>query len=284
MSVTTDMQDPVIAEMIAAGLMKAPDAVIARDEDEDDFAELEAALEAEPAGVEMIERLEPIGTDVDSELSLALEGLETVEMVETTLAPEGGEELDLEALERALAAQAAREEVYAEQESVIGVVTAAATPRPARVAKAPKAAKSAKAPTPPKREARFAGTGAAGGYVASVTGETEIEALVDTLPKKVKEKAANLVDFVHKGRTLSVFTRVAVDIMKSEGQLTNERLVKAFTTEASKRGLGGGYTIGTARSQAGQQIALFGRLNIAAPKGGALVPNDTSKLWQALAA
>jgi hypothetical protein len=293
MSAALNVQDPLIAEMIAAGLLSAPDAdLVAEEMDDAELAEAmeltdtDADADADPVVVLESADLEADAA-ADAELSQALEALE--EVVEPIAAaetdtqadaePEASEELDLERLEQALAAQAAREEVYAEQESTVGIVTvepAASAPR--------KAAKPAGTGTAPKREVRFAGSGAAGAYVASVIGDAEVEALVDVLPKKVKEKAANLVDFIHKGRTLSVFTRVAVDILKSEGKLTNERLVKAFTTEASKRGLGGGYTIGTARSQAGQQIALFGRMNLAHSVGGALVPNPDSKLWQAISA
>jgi hypothetical protein len=289
MSAHLNTQDPLIAEMIAAGLLSAPDADLSPEETEEmDDAELLEALELTDADADPVVVLEEAELDADvaadAELSQALEGLEEVEpIVAAAETVEASEELDLERLEQALAAQAAREEVYAEQESVVGVVTPDPTaPAAPRVRKTTKA--SSATGTAPKREVRYAGTGAAGAYVASVVGDAEVEALVDVLPKKVKEKAANLVDFIHKGRSLSVFTRVAVDIMKAEGKITNERLVKAFTTEASKRGLGGGYTIGTARSQAGQQIALFGRMNLATPQGGALVPNDHSKLWQALAA
>lgn len=297
MSETVNVNDPIIAEMIAAGLMKAPDTMIV--EIEADGANDPDAIQLdEPQSAALVQRVLAVGPEpLVAELTLAdegevivmadegdlpdvvemIEGLdevladESAATVEAAPADEGEAEVDFGALEQELAAQAAREEVYAEQKSEVGIVTPATT-----------APKSASSGTAPKREVRFA-AGAAGSYVASVAGDAALEAAVNALPKKVKEKAANLIDFIHKGRTLSVFTRVAVDIMKVEGKLSNERLVRAFTTEASKRGVSEGYSIGTARSQAGQQIALFGRLGIAKPSGVVLVPNADSPLWQSLA-
>lgn len=262
---TAIVDDPLIAEMLANNMIRSADPALAAPEEiaDEEQDELLAELEAQDEAREEIDDLDEL-------------------LVEAT--PEDDTEVHdsiLEGLEEQLAAQAAREEVYAEQDSKVGIIERPASAPVAVMAK-PKRVSAAKA-TAPKREARF-GTGAAGSYVASVMGDAEIATLVDGLPKKVKEKAANLVDFLHKGRPLSVFTQVAVNIMKEEGKLSNERLVRAFTTEATKRGMAAGYSIGTARSQAGQQIALFGRLGIANNAGGALVPNATSPIWQKLAA
>lgn len=264
--------DPIIAQMIAQGLMAAPETAI---ELGDDLASLDDTL-------------------IDTTLSGMIVGPELVEieglsehLEEIAEEIEAQSEIEaLDSLEETLAAQAAREEVYAEQDSKIGMIVpivaaTAAAPTihtPASTPRAPRAA----GVVAPKREARF-GAGAVGSYVASVATDAALTALVEALPKKVKEKAANLVDFIYKGRTLSVFTKTAVDILNTEGKISNERLVKAFTTEASKRGMGGGYSIGTARSQAGQQVALFGRLDIATNTGGVLVPNAGNAIWQRLA-
>lgn len=292
MSITVNpaaSDDPIIAEMIANGLIRAPEPALAAPEEIEDLdvpdtgdeehdallAELEAQ-DAAPAGAGVIEKLDTVAPEAADEI----DDLDEL-LVEAT--PEEAEVHPsiLEGLEEQLAAQAAREEVYAEQDSKVGIIERPASAPIAVMAK-PKRVSAAKA-TAPKREARF-GTATAGSYVAGVMGDAEIASLVDGLPKKVKEKAANLVDFLHKGRTLSVFTQVAVNIMKEEGKLSNERLVRAFTTEATKRGMAAGYSIGTARSQAGQQIALFGRLGLASNVGGALVPNAASPIWQKLAA
>lgn len=132
-----------------------------------------------------------------------------------------------------------------------------------------------------KRVARFA-PGGAGGYVAGLLGDSDLESRVDGLPKKVKEKAANLADHLKRGSTLSVFTQAAVNIMQAEGAISNERLVRAFTTEATKRGMTAGYSIGTARSQAGQQVSLFTKLGIGRVSEAKIVPNVDSPIWQAL--
>lgn len=307
----TNISDELLATMAASGFLKdAPASTRASDAEIDDLdTQLDEIVEPQGAAlIEKVAELAPVEEihegdtlaedDILDELLLddaetaaeedtevhpsLLEGLEEQLAGQITTTVAADEEIDLDTLETALAAKAARMEVYAEQESKVGLVELPT------VKIVPAAAKTPKAPKAPRvhgtaRAARF-GAADAGSYVASVASDTALESAVNALPKKVKEKAANLVDFLHKGRPLSVFTRVAVDIMKSEGKISNNRLVQAFTTEATKRGMAAGYSIGTARSQAGQQIALFGRLGIANNAGGALVPNTDSPIWQKLAA
>jgi hypothetical protein len=249
----TQTTDPVVVAMLEAGLIRNSEPALEVPEEIELAPEEETGVEAELSGIEGIEMVEPV-----------------------TVAPVGAGEVSEDeifaGLEDDLAAAAAREDVYAEQTS--NVVIGATPEAPRRVTRTPSVGGG-------KREARFA-PGQTGAYVASIIGDAEFQARVDALPKKVKEKAANLTDFLFKDRPLSVFTKAAVTILKEEGAITNERLVKAFTTEATKRGMSSGYSIGTARSQAGQQIALFGRLGIAQMHGGKLVPNGESAIWQKL--
>lgn len=287
MSENLNSNDPLIAEMIASGLIKPNAAAVVRATDEE-IEDLDAALNeiVEPQGAGLIEKVEtvaPMGaTDeaVDPELAEIEAQIAELEAQEQS-EPAVETEIDLDTIETALAAQAAREEVYAGQESTVAMIEAPVAVTAAVSMKAPKTPKTPRT-LGAARAARF-GSGGAGGYVASVATDPALEAAVDALPKKVKEKAANLVDFLHKGRPLSVFTQVAVNILKEEGKFSNERLVRAFTLEATKRGMSSGYSIGTARSQAGQQVALFGRLGIARLAGNVLVPNEDNAIWKRLA-
>lgn len=183
---------------------------------------------------------------------------------------------DIEALVNELAVEEAKAEAYAAQGSEVEVTgnegTAPATPAVAKPPKAP----------PAPRVSRLAGS-THGAYVATVMSDPALEAAVAGLPKKVKDKATNLVDHIQMGRPLSVYTRVALDMLQKDGSLSNSKLVDALTTHAKRSNPGAGYSIGTARSQAGQMMSLFGKLGICATDGAkGLVPNAESALWQKL--
>ncbi len=64
-------------------------------------------------------------------------------------------------------------------------------------------------------------------------------ALIDALDKKAREKAINLFVSVNKEKAPSVYTRMAVSLLESEGQFTQKSLTDHF--------LAAGYMIGTAR-------------------------------------
>jgi hypothetical protein len=178
----------------------------------------------------------------------------------------------LTAVAGAIAADEIRAESYAEQDSEVGFVEP-----PIEAPKVPGKPRKAKSTGPVTR-----GRGMSPAeYVAKLTGDTTLVGVVETLPKKVKEKAANLFDHLHGGKSLSVFTRVALTMLAAEGSISGPRLVAALQA-GSKRGGGDGYSLGTARSQAQQQMTLLAKLGIAKRDGDKLVPDPESALWQAL--
>lgn len=185
-----------------------------------------------------------------------------------------GEVLDQVAAE--IAQEEIKAEAYAEQESEVGLVEA-----PVVAPKAPKAAKRAKregAASP--RTPRF--TGDPADFVAAKLG-SEHKEVVEKMAVKVKEKAVNLTEHLTAGKALSVYTKIAVDMLKLEGSINTTSLVNQLTVASKKNG-GVGYSIGTARSQAGQQTALLQGFGIVMRDGGKLVPNEASPLWQKLVA
>lgn len=210
------------------------------------------------------------------------------EIPEISLADVSETELPDEALadlESAVAAQELKEQVYASQESSAQLnVTEDQTP-PAAPAKTQAPKKAGGANNPPKRTPRVA-DGSVGAYVAKLMGDTvslapghsvAIAPIVDTMPKKIAEKCANVFEAVAKGKPPSVFVRVGLDILKNEGAVSGKRMVEVFNGGAA----GKVYSIGTARSQSQQIVSLFKTLALT-DASGKLNPNST--LWAKLAA
>jgi hypothetical protein len=181
---------------------------------------------------------------------------------------------ELEGLVSELAVEEAKQELYASQDGTVDIQ------EPTEPAKTGKKAKKGGTPVP--RISRLANT-TAGAYVAAKLNDEEIAAKVDGLPKKVKEKAANLVDFIQTGKSLSVYTQVAIDMLRDRGVITNQTLKDALMGGSKRGDASTGYSAGTAASQAGQMMSLFGKLGIGAPvEGGGLKPNGDNPIWQAI--
>ncbi len=191
-------------------------------------------------------------------------------------------EAELEALEGELELADAKREVYAEQpaegegfvEPVMVETLPEREPEAVEVPAPVEAPKVERKPAAP-RVSRFAI--GAGSYVAGLAGDPELAAIVDGLPKKVKDKAANLIEHVQKGKALSVYTQTAIGLVRDTGALTSKALVDAYLAQ-SKRSGGEGYSIGTARSQAQQMMTLLTRLGILVKSGDALAINHASPL------
>lgn len=106
--------------------------------------------------------------------------------------------------------------------------------------------------------------------VADHLDPTSLKTTLDGITaKKVSEKAQNLVQAITSGKKLSNFTQLAVKTMIDAGQITSKDLIAAYEKD--------GKSIGTARAQAQQMMALFKAFQIAAPSATdakVLVPND----------
>lgn len=113
---------------------------------------------------------------------------------------------------------------------------------------------------------------------AALTGEEltaknkEVLALfdADTTAKKVAEKAAMLVKWMHKGGELNEVMKRAFTLLAKEGVLTSGDKGNLQVDLGSK------YSMGTSRSQANQMFMLFPLLKITTKEKGKMVANPES--------
>lgn len=100
--------------------------------------------------------------------------------------------------------------------------------------------------------------------------------LDDKLPKKIGEKVVNLFASIAKGANLSTYTRIAIDLLVKDGEMTSKTLKDQYIARP--------YSEGTASSQATQMMNLLPLLGIARKEAGKIVLNDTSLLLPMLTA
>lgn len=98
--------------------------------------------------------------------------------------------------------------------------------------------------------------------------------IVDTLPKKVGEKVANVMHHVNAGVQLSVYTDIAIRLLKEKGGFT--------TADLRGKYLARPYSAGTANAQSSQMSSLLPTLKIATRSGNTLTLNEDSLLAQVL--
>lgn len=164
-------------------------------------------------------------------------------------------------------AEIAKEEVYAEA----AAAAAASAPAPAKAARK-------KAETKPKA-ARDINTLDASAFVLTTDTPADLEAnkaaVIRARPAQVKvaEKFDNVLLSIAAEKQPSVYTMAAYRALRAAGELTSADLVKE---------LGKIVQISTARSQAGQMMALFPALQIAKRDKNKLVLNPDSILAEAL--
>lgn len=199
--------------------------------------------------------------------------------------------IDADELAAEAKADDTRKEIYAAMSAKSEMVdeeTIANEPTP--VAPVVVASKKARTPATPKTPRETRGTtteyltSLVGAQVQLVEGETpvDIDALVACMPaKKVQEKLVNFFDHVYKAAPLSVYTKIAVDILRDEGELSAKSLADGYMAATKKSGAGG-YSLGTARSQAQQQISLLNNLHVALRSGANIVPMPGSVYWDKL--
>ena len=78
--------------------------------------------------------------------------------------------------------------------------------------------------------------------------------VIDALPKKVGEKATNLFNYLKTGEHLSIYTKIAFDLLLEKTTFTSEDLRNKMLAE--------GYTTGTSNSQAQQMMQLLPTLKV----------------------
>lgn len=97
----------------------------------------------------------------------------------------------------------------------------------------------------------------------------------DSLPKKIGEKAVNLVMHLAGSSTLSVYTDMALTMLFESGELDSKKLVERYMARP--------YSEGTSRSQAGQIMRLLQAFDIAEGTTSHLTLKKGSIIGQALA-
>lgn len=187
----------------------------------------------------------------------------------------------------ALDTQIAKSEAYEGQAGDGGTIELgepAKTGKKAKAAKAPKEPKAPKAPAAPRDLSSLPDSA----FVLTVTPPADLVAnRADVMAKrptqkKIADKFDNLLLSVAAGKAPSEYTMHCFKALLAKGTVTQGDLVSMLTSTNSNKG--SGYTIGTARSQAGQFMVLANALGIATRTGNTLVMNQDSSLAQALAA
>lgn len=100
--------------------------------------------------------------------------------------------------------------------------------------------------------------------------EKEVLAAIDALPKKVGEKATNLFNYLKTGERLSIYTKIALDLLVDKDRFTTEELRDKM--------LAAGYTQGTSNSQTQQMMQLLPALKIGARVKNLMALNDESMI------
>ena len=96
----------------------------------------------------------------------------------------------------------------------------------------------------------------------------------DELPKKIGEKAVNLVMHLSGCMSLSVYTQIALEMLFTSGELSSKALVERYMARP--------YSEGTSRSQAGQIMRLVQAFGIASGSTSHVTLNKNSIIGQAL--
>lgn len=255
-----------------------------------------ATLYGETDPIETLEVEAPTGTSL-AEIEALLGDLEVPDEIVEEAAPIA-EALDAEEqiLGDALLGDALREldiaeakaEAYAEQVAPEGEDMNTELPEP--VATAEVAAKEEK----PKRKRESSegkkkseiitshlGAESAGFFALEIDdAELDVAALkerekatlevIDALPKKVGEKATNLFDFLKTGEHLSIYTKIAFDLLLEKSTFTSEDLRAAM--------LAHGYTVGTSNSQAQQMMTLLPALKVGVRVKNLMTKNPESMI------
>ncbi len=186
------------------------------------------------------------------------------------------EEIDLEELDAAAAAETVKAEAYADQSADESDGTASATVTPISAAKRSRVSRAAGA------KAFDVLKGAMNDdelqkAAMLVSGDADDPALVDALrdtvnglAKKVGDKATNLLRHAGNPAKLQKFTSIGLNYLREKGSFSSKDLVDHYQTQ--------GYTIGTARSQANQIMTLLPALKVAEKSGRVLTKREDSSL------
>lgn len=93
---------------------------------------------------------------------------------------------------------------------------------------------------------------------------------IDSLAKKTRAKAVNLIKFMYGTGKLECYTQQALSLLFSKGEMTSEDLRNSYLARP--------YGKGTASAQSSQLMSLLPALNIAERDGKGLVLNNDNPL------
>lgn len=213
----------------------------------------------------------------DATLDAELEALigDATEAAETTAEAVAEDvDIDLEEIEAAAAAETLKQEAYAEQEAE-EADAAVATVTPIAKSRAPRSSVSGMKPSAAIE--KVLGEEGLARAAMLVTGEQEspeitqqLKDTVDSLAKKVGDKAVNLLRYAGQPNKLQGYTRLGIEHLINAGDANSRSLTDHLQAQ--------GYTIGTARSQANQLMSLLPALGIATRSGKQLTLNKDSGL------
>lgn len=191
-------------------------------------------------------------------------------------------EVDLEMLDAEATAAEIKSSAYAEQEAPVAAnddeapIVATTTAAKSKTTRAPRVSRAAGG----KSSAVLASVMPAEALLKAaclVSGDVEDPALVDalktnvdSLAKKVGDKAVNLLRNASDPRKLQNYTRLGLEFLIENGAASSKTLTDMLQAK--------GYTIGTARSQANQLMALLPALKVADRSGRNLALNADSTL------
>lgn len=93
---------------------------------------------------------------------------------------------------------------------------------------------------------------------------------IDRLPVKIGEKVVNFYAHLANGAQLSNYTKIAIDLLIKNGEITAKSLRERYLSRP--------YTLGTSNSQTTQLMKVLTVLELAKKDGARLVPNPDSTL------
>jgi len=168
------------------------------------------------------------------------------------------------------------EEAYDEQTVSTADVVEPEAPAAAKKARKPREAKTSTGPKAPRDLNALDPS-----VFIIADGVTDLEAnkaaVLALIPnqKKIAEKFENVFHAVAAGKKPSAFVSITFDVLRKNGSATTTELVAALKTAE--------YSEGTARSQAGQMMALFSIIGVASRNGQNLTFNADAPMSKKLA-
>ncbi|GJA98245.1 hypothetical protein [Aeromonas caviae] len=265
----------------------------------DELADLEAMLgidaDAVPEAVVATAADAPVESPVESPVDTINSDLDALEALlgEDIPSVTEADAVTLEAVEQELHLAETREELYEDTApdaaGAVDLTSAEASKGETKPAKPVKMKARAHGASKPSAAliARLGSVEAVETHLRIEAGDSELStkdlaellkermASLDTLPKKVGEKAVNLIAHLAGNAKLSCYTEIALEILLETGELSSKTLYDRYKARP--------YSEGTSRSQCGQLMQLLPAMGIAErPTTGSLTLVKDSPMANAI--